>query len=67
MLQLYQACVAPVGHFACEVWGILPLRGAARQARGGLAALHLKNLKKLVGLRLSAYSHSARVAAVLNA
>ena len=44
MQQLYQACVVPAGHFACEVWGVLPLRGAARPARAALAALHLQHL-----------------------
>ena len=51
MLQAYQACVLPSGHFACEVWGILPLRAAARQARGALAAVRLRHLKKLVDLQ----------------
>ena len=53
MLQLYLACVMPAGEFACEVWGVLPLRGVAREARAALAALHLRHLKKLVGLRQS--------------
>ena len=53
MLQLYQACVMPAGQFACEVWGVLPLRGVAREAQVALAALHLQHLKKLVGLRQS--------------
>ena len=46
-------CAVPAGQFACEVWGVLPLRGAARQARAALAALHLHHLKELVGLRQS--------------
>ena len=48
-----QAYVMPTGQFACKVWGVLPLRGAAREARAALAALHLAHLKKLVGLRQS--------------
>ena len=43
----------PTGQSACEVWGVLALRGAAREARAALAALHLQHLKKLVGLRQS--------------
>ena len=53
MLQWYQACVAPAGHFACEGWGALPLRGGARQTRAAWATLHLQHFKKLVGLRQS--------------
>ena len=53
MLQLCQACVELAGHFTYEVWGALPLRDAARQARAALAALHLQHLKKLVALRQS--------------
>ena len=53
MLQLEKACVMPAGQSACGVWGVLPLRGAAREARAALAALHLQHLKKLVGLRQS--------------
>ena len=75
VLQLYQACVVPAGqrndhgHSACEAWGSLPLRGAARQARAALAALHLQHLKKACGPQaVAAYAHFAsRVAAVLNA
>ena len=56
----------PAGHFACDVWGVLPLRSTARQARGALAALHLQHHQKLVGLRHSVPNpHSAsRVTAV---
>ena len=43
----------PAGQFTCEAWGVLPLRGAAKQVRAALAALHLQHLKKLVGLRQS--------------
>ena len=46
MLQLYEACAAWA--LCVRGWGSLP---SARQARGGLAALHLQHLKKPVGLR----------------
>ena len=48
MLQLYRACTVPAGHFACEIWGVLPMR--ARQARSALTTLQLQHLKRLVGL-----------------
>ena len=54
ILQLYQACIVPARHFACHAWGpqdsVLPYEG---QARGALAAVHLQQLKELVGHRPS--------------
>ena len=49
-LQSYLACLVPAGHFACGVRRVLPLRGAARQARATTAALHLHQPFTLVGL-----------------
>ena len=52
MLQSYQACVVPAGHFACEVWGVLPLRPAVLLGRRGqFGRFAPATFKKLVGLR----------------
>ena len=68
MLQLYQACVMPAGQSACEVWGVVPLRGVAREARAALAALHLRAPQTAGGPEaISADAHFAvRAATITN-
>ena len=69
MLQSYQACVVPAGHFACEVWGVLPLRPAVLLGRRGqFGRFAPATSQEACGPQADgAYSHDAsRVAAVLS-
>ena len=49
-MQLFAACVQPVGSFASEVWGVLPFTGQAKSQRAALIPTHLGMLKELAGL-----------------
>ena len=52
-LQLHSACVVPADSFACELWAPYPLRGEGSRGRKRLQAVHLRQVKRLAGLRQS--------------
>ena len=53
-LQLCRACVVSAGSFASELWGGNPFGDQAqRKARKAVAALHLRVVKRIAGLRVT--------------
>ena len=50
-MQLFAACVQPVGSLASEVWILLPFTGREIIQRAALIPMHLGILKKSAGLR----------------
>ena len=53
-LQLCRACVVSAGSFASELWGVYPFGDQAqRKACKAVAALHLRVVKRIAGLRVT--------------
>ena len=53
LLQLVKACVFSVACVGAEIWGVLPLTGAAARSRARLASAHVSHLRRVAGLRRS--------------
>ena len=54
LLDVYKACVPPVGSYGCEVWGFLPAPADASRARALIATSHTQMLRLIAGVPATA-------------